>query len=441
MKAPGRPITLRDAFVFLVPALLAVNAHFKGRLFLSELLLLAALPFVVAEKRFSRAGAWPTTLVAAGLLWLWAQIITDLYRGTAPLDSLRGWLNIAFTIIDLVAILMLVSGQRRRIVIFTTGLAVGYVLAYRFNPNPYASFDPWKFGVAVPVTLLIVLFSSEGVFHRIRFLPSISLLAAGILNFAFGFRSLGGVCLLAGAYVAAQAFSRRAGSLSVTPLRLVSLSLVGIAFAALLVAAYGHAARDGFLGAPAAQKYREESAGRFGVLLGGRPEFFASSRAIADSPLIGHGSWAKDPKYTNELLSLLFRNGYQPNGGLQYFIQHSNYLIPSHSFLFQSWVEAGLLGAVFWVVVLALAVATLIGAFRTRPSLSPLLAFLSVLLVWNIFFSPYGADQRIFAMYSVVVLIECRRLVHAGAHAGRATRWASSFEFSPGIARDRTALL
>src|SRR5207249_4985632 len=113
-------------------------------------------------------------------------------------------------------------------------------------------------------------------------------------------------------------------------------------------------------GAPAAQKYREESAGRFGVLLGGRPELFASSIAIADSPLIGHGSWPKDPKYTNDLLSVLSRNGYQPGGGLLYSIQHSDYLIPTHSFLFGAWVEAGLLGAVFWLVVLALAISTLI---------------------------------------------------------------------------------
>ena len=410
MKPAAPEITLRDAFVFLVPALLAVNAHFGGRLYLSELLLLAALPFLIAEQRFSRADRWPTTIVAAGLLWFWAQVITDLYRNTPPIDLLRGWSNIAFTVIDLVAILMLFSGQQRRVIIFAAGIAIGEALAYWFNPSPYAGIDPWKFGVAIPITLAIVLLSCHNAVFQNRFLPAVLLLMAGVLNFAFGFRSLGGVCLIASFYLTAQAFSRGSGSLKVTPARLAAFCAIGISFAALLITAYSHAAREGFLGTPAAQKYTQESSGRFGVLLGGRPEFFVSSRAIADSPLIGHGSWAKDPKYTNELMSVLYQNGYQPDAGFRYAIQHSGYLIPTHSFLFQSWVEAGLLGAVFWLLVLALTVTTLIGTFRERQLLSPLLAFLSVFLIWNVFFSPYGADGRIVAMFTVAVLLTCKKL-------------------------------
>jgi hypothetical protein len=410
MKTAAPAITLKDAFVFLVPALLAVNAHLGGRLYLSELLLLAALPFLIAEARFSRTTGWQTALVGAGLLWFWSQAATDLYRGTPSIDLLRGWSNIAFTVIDLVALLMLISGERRRVIIFATGIVLGEALVYRFNPSAYASGDPWKFGVAIPITLAIVLLSCHSAIFRIRFFPAVSLLTAGVLNFAFGFRSLGGVCVLAAFYLAAQAFSRGSGSFRVTPGRLATLCTIGVSLAALLIIAYGHAARDGFLGAPAAQKYTQESSGKFGVLLGGRPELFVSSRAIADSPLIGHGSWAKDSKYTNELLSVLYRNGYEPSGGLLYGIRHSGYLIPSHSFLFQSWVEAGLLGAVFWFLVLALTVTTLIGSFKERPPLSPVLAFLSVLLAWNIFFSPYGADQRIVAMFTVAVLLTCKSL-------------------------------
>jgi hypothetical protein len=406
---PARPIDVKDVFAFLVPALLAVTFRVTGRLFLSELVLVATIPAGLALHRFDRATRWPTAIVVAGLLWLWAQVVTDLYRSTPARDLARGWLSVVFTIVDFVAILIIISGERRRILLFTAGLAVGYALTYRLAPSPYAEADPWKFGVATPITLLIVLLSCHRAASR-HFIPAALLLGAGMLNFAFGFRSLGGVCLLASAYLAAQAFSRRSGPLRVTLLRVVGLCLIGIVSAALLITAYGHAARDGFLGAPAAQKYSQESSGKFGVLLGGRPELFVSSRAIADSPLIGHGSWAKDPKYTNELLSVLYRNGYQPSGGLLYGIRHSGFLIPSHSFLFQSWVEAGLLGAVFWFLVLALTVTTLIGSFKERPLLSPLLAFLSVLLIWNIFFSPYGADQRIVAMFTVAVLLTCKRL-------------------------------
>jgi len=404
-------ISFADVLAFLVPALLGVNFQIGGRLFVSELVLFAALPFLLAGSPAVRTSPWVRAVVAAGFLWLWAQIVTDLYHSTPFSDLARGWLNVAFTLADFVGILILISGRRRRIILFTAGLAVGYALQYRFNPSPYADVDPWKFGVAIPVTLLIVLLSCQTASLRIRVVPCLLLLFAGILNFAFGFRSLGGICVLAGVYLAAQGFaSRPSSSLKILPTRVIAFCLIGGVFALLLVAAYGRVARDGFLGTPAAQKYSQQSSGKFGVLLGGRPELFVSSRAIADSPLIGHGSWAKDPKYTNDLLSVLYQNGYRPSGDLLYAIHHSKFLIPSHSYLFQSWVDAGLLGAVFWMIVLALALSTLILVFRSRPSLSPLIAFLAILLVWNIFFSPYGADQRIFAMFTVAVLLTCRRL-------------------------------
>jgi hypothetical protein len=387
-----------------------VNLQIGGRLYLAELLLIATLPFLVSARPFVRTDRWAASIVILGLVWLWAQIVTDLYRSTVLGDLTRGWLNIAFTLTDFAAIALLIGGRGRRVVLFAAGLAAGYALAYQFNPSPYADVDPWKFGVAIPLTLLIVLISCHRILYGARLLSSLVLILAGIMNFAFGFRSLGGVCVLAAAYVAAQAFPTRIGSLRISPTRLAALCAIGAACGLLLVVAYGRAAKDGFLGAPAAQKYRQESTGKFGILLGGRPELFASSKAIADSPLIGHGSWAKDPKYTNELLATLSKNGYEPSAGYLYDVEHSGYLIPAHSYLFQSWVEAGLLGAVFWLVVLALTVGTLIATFRERPGLSPLLAFLSVLLVWNIFFSPYGADQRIFAMFTVAVLLAGRRL-------------------------------
>lgn len=425
-------VGLADALVFLIPAVLAANVQLTGKLFLSELILLGAIPFLATQHRFMRISAASATVVVAGLLWLWAQVVTDLHRSTPFNDFSRGWLNILFTIIDFAAILMLIAGRQRRIILFTAGLAVGYMLEYRFNPSVFAEEYPWKFGIAIPVTLLIVLLGC----HTAPIVRSVSwlfLFSAGTLNFVFGFRSLGGICFLAGTYLAAQAFSRRSASFRISLMRVMAFCLIGGFFAFLLVSGYGHAARDGFLGAPAAEKYRTESSGRFGVLLGGRPELFASSRAIIDSPFLGHGSWAKDPKYSNELISLLYRNGYQPDASLRSSIQHSRYLIPSHSYLLGSWVEAGFLGGLFWILVLTLSLKMLIVAFRTRPLLSPLFAFLGIELVWNVFFSPYGADQRILAMFTIAALLTSKDLPRkrlptetpplAELRRSRASRW------------------
>src|SRR5437764_15478 len=110
-------IGFADLFSFLVPALVGVNFQISGRLFVSELMLIAALPFLLTRRRVARTSPWMTVVVAAGLLWLWAQIATDLYRSTPFNDLARGWLNVAFTVADLVAIFILISGQLRRIIL------------------------------------------------------------------------------------------------------------------------------------------------------------------------------------------------------------------------------------------------------------------------------------------------------------------------------------
>jgi hypothetical protein len=395
-----------DLLCFLVPSLLAVNVHSTGRVFLSELILVAALPFVLAESLDEPRNAWTVIVVVFGLLWLWAQVVSDVYRSTAFSDMARGWLNVTFTVIDFIVIFILVSGRHRRILYFAAGLAVGYALEYVFNPSPYADVDPWKFGVAVPLTLVMVLLACRPGWLKFTAVSPVLLFSAGLLNFAFGFRSLGGVCLLAAAYVVAQTLyqSRELRAVRLPPARLAVFICVGALLAILVVSAYGHAARDGLLGARAATQYRAQSAGNFGVIIGGRPELLASFAAIADSPLIGHGSYAKNPKYTSIMISRLYSNGYTPDPNVLYEIQHSGYVIPSHSYLFGAWVQAGLLGALFWIVILALVVRALAMTFPIRHALSPLIAFLSALLVWNIFFSPYGADQRILGMFSVAAL-------------------------------------
>src|SRR5258708_14335741 len=80
-----------------------------------------------------------------------------------------------------------------------------------------------------------------------------------------------------------------------------------------------------------------------GVLLAGRNEFLAAGSAIRDSPFIGHGSWAKDPKYKAILYDRLAELGYRKMGP-----ELESDVIPSHSYVFGAWVESGILGAVFW---------------------------------------------------------------------------------------------
>jgi O-antigen ligase len=153
------------------------------------------------------------------------------------------------------------------------------------------------------------------------------------------------------------------------------------------------------LGENARQKYEQQAGGELGLLIGGRSEILVSFRAIMDSPIIGHGSWAKDYRYVNELIYLKRVLGYSPG--------QSNELglIPTHSHLFGAWVEAGILGAVFWIWVLSLPIRGMVMIIGVKENFTPLFVFFGFLLIWHVLFSPFGAELRFIIPYCIVVMM------------------------------------
>ena len=181
----------------------------------------------------------------------------------------------------------------------------------------------------------------------------------------------------------------------------VAVGGIGLAFVSL----YGHLASGGALGASAAQKYEVQAGGSLGLVARGRPEILVSSRAVADSPFLGHGSWAKDPKY----LEMQIGDGVHPSPSTL-----AEGLIPTHSYLMGAWVEAGLLGVPVWIWTVFLAAGVLARLYRRDGLLVPLIAFAGLALTWNVFFSPYGSFERLIAPYYVLILIGASRALGAG---------------------------
>jgi O-antigen ligase len=80
-------------------------------------------------------------------------------------------------------------------------------------------------------------------------------------------------------------------------------------------------------------------------------------------------------------------------------------VIPSHSHIFGAWVEAGLLGAVFWGWILYFLIKSLLRLVSTRAAIASLLAFFCFGLVWSILFSPYGAETRFIETYQIASIM------------------------------------
>lgn len=390
---------LGDVFVFLVPLLLAVDFNLGGRLFLSEIVLVLALPFLLDQARRRGVSRVPLKVVGLGLIWLIGQVVTDLVRMTPEADWTRGWSKIVFLLVNLASLALLIDGRWRRIWLFGAGLAVGEAVQFYVHPSAYAIGDPWKFGLGPAVSLGGALLASWPSVYRRPLASAGILLALAVVNLQMDFRSMAGVCFLAGVGVLLAGRSdgvhvRRSSRRRAALITCISV-LGGLGFVQL----YQHAAQGGALGVRAQTKYDAQQSS-LGILLSGRPEITVAARAIRDSPIIGHGSWAKDPKYVQMLFSELRNAGYRGTT-----VPLSQDLIPTHSHLFGAWVEAGIAGAIFWLWALGLVVSVLPRLHGLADERVPLLAFLGVSFLWDVLFSPFGAERRVIVPYCLLALL------------------------------------
>lgn len=390
----------------LIPMLMFLEINLGGRLFLSEILLAVMLPWLLVIRGHLLADTLPRRLLLLGLLWLLALIVSDEIRGTPFEDWSRGWAKIVFLLIDFTSIYLLLVGRELRYFMFAAGIALGQILGYFFNPNDYALDYPWKFGYGSAITVLVILASSMYSSSRTgRFFSAAAMLAMGAVNFYMGFRSLGSICLLGGWLLLIKQ-SYRFGMRNA-----VRTALLSGAAIAVTVTFYDFGASRAYFGEVEKAKYQMQSSGEMGVLLGARSEILASAQAVKDSPIIGYGSWAKDPKYAQIMADELAELGYEVYG-----VADSD-LIPTHSYFMGAWVEAGVLGAVFWLFGLVLIARALMASYGGKSILIPLIVFEAFNFLWNIPFSPFGAEARLYAAYDFALLMFALSLSKAPAVA------------------------
>jgi O-antigen ligase len=417
-SAPRQRLNIGPAELFLVVAPLAqfVQMQAIGVLSGTDILLLLAFPLVVLRNLRLLRQRHVFMILLLGIGWFISQVITDLIRDTPPVDFLRGWSKIGLTLAHFTTIYLLTYRSRRRFLLFGFGFIAGQLLTLRINPGVFFAASPWKFGYCGPVTLVVFLLTSTlPYFRRRKMLVLLAAVAIALINLFMGARGVALISLLAGIY----AFSlRRAGAVRLRGSRLLFTLGVVLLSGWIFMSFYSYLAQSGELGATAQSQYETQGSGEGGVLLGGRSEILSSAMAIFDSPIIGHGSWARDPKYKFILEERRRELGYARVGVM------SDDLIPTHSHIFGAWVEAGVMGAVFWFYIFCIVLRIMMKAPGSEPIL-PICIFVSIAMLWNILFSPYGADMRVVFAYfaaGILLLDQLRRdqpgLPRPGSHSG-----------------------
>ena len=403
----GRGFTshLADVAVLVIGLTATSTVHFVGELPISEVILLALLPILLAVhgRRVLRP-EFKALFFLLGL-WLFGQVVSDLYRHTAMLDWIRGDAAIIFFAFDLLGLAVLLRKNERRKVIFLSAYAIGSILVTAFNPSEYAQDEPWKFGYALGVTPLVLLISCFFYARRMYLIAGLLILGIAGVNLLENFRSPVGQLLIVIALVfpvIPEQFGR---------LRILPRSRGAVRVAALLVLSLGAAwvagrlvdfvTSAGLISEEARAKNEAEKKG--GSLLGGRPEIQVSSQAVKDSPIIGYGSWPQNSKYAEMLFDIEVEQGVIDASDVA---DLETNLIPTHSHLMGAWVWAGILGATFWFYILWLTVRATVRVAVLRPPLAPVYASLVIGMFWQVMFSPFGLNLRMSDAAAILIMID-----------------------------------
>lgn len=395
-------------FIFLLGVFSSFYIDFIGQLYITEIILILLFPFQwIRNWNLLLKGQFTGKILLLGNLWFVNQVFTDLIRGTPTNDMLRGWAGILVLLVTFSSLYLLIMRNIRRIQIFLLGYAIGALAALYLQPPYFFSADPWKFGFGYPTTLLVLLFITYTSGKNLMDLKKwvLPLLALGGLSIYLNARSLGAIVVITALILLIRTHNFWKSILTrINPQNILIGGLIlGLAIWGLS-SIYSFTAQNGYLGEEAQQKYVRQGTGRFGLLLGGRSEILASVIAIRDSPILGHGSWAKDPAYRMFLYRLIDFGYGLSREELDRYIYESD-LIPAHSHFFQAWVWAGILGAVFWLVILGLIIQVLIQSNRFPNNLYIFVIFIAISSVWDIFFSPFGSAMRLHWAFQLIILI------------------------------------
>jgi hypothetical protein len=340
-----------------------------------------------------------TTLFVGGL-WLASQIATDIVRQTARADAARGILGILFLLACTATLSIVTANRQARWYALLLGTQVSCVLNTTFSAELQALGNGWKWGYGLALSFAFLLVAGK---HFTKGRAQATFIALAVLGLALftllmNARSLGGAIAVTGFLLLAKAqfprtFARLPAMLR-RPARAIPVILLGAAGITVLAFGIVEAGRTGLFGKEASQKWSEQSQGRYGVLLAGRGEIIFSADAISDSPILGHGSWAKNPKYRDNYWLLYDWGYFETEGKVQQNIEHKD-LIPTHSHIFGAWVWAGVAGFAFWGFVVGLLLRLVVMCLSQNHPLGPYVLFACVTGVWSIFFSPFGGISRI----------------------------------------------
>jgi hypothetical protein len=390
--------------VFILPILTIWTVSLIGELMLSDITVLILAPLILLNKTFNLRQPYLRPVMFFLTLWLLGVIFSDFANENSMINFLRGALNVIFFALHIFVIFVLINGKKDRGTAAIMGVATSFLLRWMtgnsaFSDLPITSI-PWKMGCGLGITLLVVKLLTQKLGKR-QHVGRIMLLISPI-HLLLNARSLFLTTVVAAflSSISLKGHITRQGKV------IISLIFGATLFVALPLGSsiYSQIVSSGFFGEEAQLKHAMQTAnGTVNIILAGRSEMLISLKAIEDAPILGHGSWPENENYYYEYLYASEALGRDVNWARA--SQRHDFLIPSHSILFGTWVSHGVFGAIFWLYILILTLKSIGVGIIAKKSVNMIELQVLIVLLWDLFFSPFGQMRR--CTEAVFIVIAC----------------------------------
>ena len=330
-------------------------------------------------------------LAFALLITFLSYVASDFYNNTETRDLIRGWARIIVLLTNTCGMMFIVRRPGGLLGIML-GFALGGCAFLLYQGVP---FNEWKFGWSGPAVIIVLALACW--FPVI--IGSLLVFSLGILNIALDYRSMGGFCMIVALFML---FARYRKLLSRQGRHIFTVCLLSFGILALSVVYF---------------YVYDENVEKSVRAKGSNSERLASVEtavyAIKMSPLLGYGSWAKDPQIAALFIELraLYRDE-TPDRSLALASTLEQELIPAHSQVLQAWIEGGVLATAFFIVLFGIIARVLYLQWWLMPPFqyTPLVVFWLISVLWAILLSPFAADKRFTLALGIalIVLVEER---------------------------------
>jgi hypothetical protein len=366
------------------------------------------LPLWLGSVRVSR---WTMTIFLLFAACLIGDVVLSAWLSAGRVFSRVAFMESVFILLTLAFGVGWILWARKLLPDWGVGALFGVGLLFSVNPgSELFPVSPWKFGFALPVTVLVLALAMRA---RSRWVEVIALAGLAGVSAVSSARSGAATLVLVLILVVWQSMKRPTSSRGAA---FRTVMLVAFLAAGTYFALQG-AILDGAMGDEARERTQMQLDTSGTLIAGGRPEIGATASLMGAQPL-GFGGGIMPSMHDLQIAKTGMAGlGYDPNNGYV-----EDYLfgagIELHSVLGDLWAWYGLAGLAL-AIVLAVFFVSRVAMLATARSASALVLFLGIKAIWDLMFSPIESALTTL-MLGVALLAPVGALRHPPRDLSRA---------------------